>query len=100
MKWLLGALLCLPVAAFAQGTKSIFPGQYWDAALLTENTATSRPGAAIQIVASVTGTVTLVLWSGNSIVVTVPVGVTVLPYEVTKATVGTATITSYYNLFQ
>ena len=71
-----------------------------DAALLTENTATSRPGAAIQIVASVTGTVTLVLWSGNSIVVTVPVGVTVLPYEVIKATEGSATVTSYYNLFQ
>jgi hypothetical protein len=98
--FLILALLCLPLGAHAQGTKTIFPGQYWDAAALTENTATTRPGAAIQIIASVAGTVTLVLWSGNSIVVSVPTGMTILPYEVTKATVGTATITSYYNLFQ
>lgn len=100
-RWaVVAAALCAPLPGSAQGTKSIFPGQYWDAVALTENTATTRPGAAIQIVASVAGTVTLVLWSGNSIVVSVPSGTTILPYEVTKATVGTATVTSYYNLFQ
>ena len=68
-----------------------------DAFLLTEATP-GVPGRAIQIRASGAGTVTLTLLDGSTIPVTVPTGVTVLPYMVTKATVGTATITSYYNL--
>jgi hypothetical protein len=75
------------------------PGQVWDATLLTEATAVSRPGAAIQITASVSGTVTLTLASGNTIIVTPAIGDNIYPYQVTKATVGTATITRYYNLY-
>ena len=81
------------------GTKTLFAGSYWDAAQLTEAT-TGRCGAAIQIIASAAGTVTLELWSGNSIVVDVVVGMNLFEYSVVKATVGTATITSYYNLFK
>jgi hypothetical protein len=55
-------------------------------------------GVAIQIIASVAGTVTLTLLDGSTIPVTVPIGTTTLPYMVTKATAGTATVTSYYNL--
>lgn len=66
---------------------------------LSENTpAIGGAGIGIQITASGAGTVTLTLLDGSTIPVTVPTGVTVLPYMVTKATVGTATITSYYNL--
>ena len=73
-------------------------GSYYGAVALAENTTTQQPGIAIQIIASVAGTVTLVLLDGSSIVVSVPTGTTIYPYQVTKATVGGATITSYYNL--
>lgn len=81
------------------GARSWWLGQICDALQLTENTATQQPGAAIQISASGAGTVTLTLNSGNTIVVNVAVGDNIYPYQVIKATVGTATITSYYNLF-
>lgn len=83
----------------SSGARSWWLGQICDAAQLTENTLTQRPGAAIQITASGVGTVTLTLLSGATIPVTVAVGDNIYPYQVTKATVGTATITSYYNLF-
>ncbi|HXJ61906.1 MAG TPA: hypothetical protein VNU68_35150 [Verrucomicrobiae bacterium] len=73
-------------------------GSYYGAVQLTEDTPANGPGTAIQIVASVAGTVTLVLMDGSSIVVSVPAGTSIWPYQVTKATKGGATITSYYNL--
>ena len=81
------------------GARSWWLGQICDALALTENTLTQQPGAAIQISASGAGTVTLTLNSGNTIVVNVAVGDNIYPYQVIKATVGTATITAYYNLF-
>lgn len=69
-----------------------------NATALTEDTATTMPGRAIQITATVAGTVTLTLISGDTIVVTVVAGDNIYPYAVTKATVGTATISHYYNL--
>ena len=74
-------------------------GSYSGAFPLSENTpSTGGAGVAIAITASVTGTVTLTLLDGSTIVVTLPVGTTILPFMVTKATVGSATVTSYYNL--
>lgn len=81
------------------GARSWWLGQIMDAQLLTEATDTQRPGAAIQITASVAGTVTLTLLSGNTIVVNPQVGDNLYPYQVTRATVGTATVSAYYNLF-
>lgn len=81
------------------GARSWWPGQICDALQLTENTPTQRPGAAIQITASVAGTVTLTLVSGATIVVNPNVGDSIYPYQVIKATVGSATISAYYNLF-
>lgn len=83
----------------AAAPRSLYPGQVWDALAMVENTASARVGSAIQITASVAGTVTLLLQSGNPIIVTVPVGDSIYPYQVTKATVGTATVTRYYQLF-
>lgn len=68
------------------------------AALLTEDTSTTAPGKAIQISATVAGTVTLTLFDGSLIIVNVVVGDNIYPYSVSKATVGTATISNYYNL--
>lgn len=65
---------------------------------LTEATP-GVPGRAIQIRASVAGTVTLLLSGGTSIDVDVPIGTSIFPYAVQQATVGSATITSYTNLF-
>ena len=79
--------------------RSWYLGQVCDAALLADGVQTQRPGAAIQITASVTGTVTLTLLSGATIVVNPPVGDSVYPYQVIMAKAGTATITAYYNLF-
>lgn len=81
------------------GARTWWPGQIAGALLLTENTVTQRPGAAIQITASVAGSVTLTLNDGTTIVVNPQVGDNIYPYQVLKATVGTATITAYYNLF-
>lgn len=80
--------------------RSWFAGQICDAERLTENVQAQRPGAAIQITASTAGTVTLTLNSGNTIVVTLSVGDNIYPYQVLRATVGTAVVTAYYNLFQ
>lgn len=65
---------------------------------LTEDTV-GIPGRGIQIRASVAGTVTLLLAGGTSIDVDVVVGTQIFPYSVQKATVGSATITTYDNLF-
>lgn len=81
------------------GTRSWWLGQICDAVQLSEDTITQRPGAAIQITATVAGSVTLTLNTGSTIVVNPQVGDNIYPYQVTKATVGTATITAYYNLF-
>lgn len=81
------------------GTHSLFAGQVWDNLLLTDNVS-ARCGAAVQITASVAGTVTLTLWSGNTIVVTVGVGDSIYGYQCTKFAAGTATVTRCYNLFQ
>lgn len=76
-----------------------WPGQYQGAFPLSENTAVlTGAGSGIMITASVAGTVTLTLLDGSTVVVSVPVGSTIYPFQVIKATVGTATITSYYNL--
>lgn len=83
---------------FVPGQPNPYPGQIWDAVALSDGVATQRPGAAIQISASVAGTVTLTLASGHTIVVNVAVGDSIYPYQVTKATAVTATAT-YYNLF-
>lgn len=80
------------------GARSWWLGQIMDAVALTEATETQRPGAAIQISASGAGTVTLTLLSGATIVVNPQVGDNLYPYQVVKATVGTATIDAYYNL--
>lgn len=66
---------------------------------LTENTAGMIPGRAILITASVAGTVTLTLQNGSTVIVNPAAGDNIYPFAVTKATVGTATITNYYNLF-
>lgn len=81
------------------GARTWWPGQICGAAQLTENTRTQRPGAAIQITASVAGSVTLTLNDDTTIVVNPQIGDNIYPYQVLKATVGTATITAYYNLF-
>lgn len=81
------------------GTKSLFPGQVWDALALTDNVA-ARAGAAIQLTSSNSGTVTLTLWSGATLVVTVSPGDSIYPYQCTKYHAGTAVITAAYNLFQ
>lgn len=74
-------------------------GSYYGAVALTENTpAIGGAGVAILITATTAGTVTLTLLDSSTVVVTVPLGSTILPFMVTKATVGTATITGYYNL--
>lgn len=78
--------------------RTVWNGQIVDAVPLSSGVATQQPGAAIQITASVAGEVTLELYSGNEIIVTVAVGDNIYPYQVVKATVGTATITRYYNL--
>lgn len=80
-------------------TQGLYPGQIWDCEEIEDDTETSRPGAALQITASVAGTVTLTLGSGAEIIVTVAVGDTIVPYQVTKAAQGTATVQKYYNLF-
>lgn len=61
------------------GARSWWLGQVCDCQQLTENTVTQRPGAAI--------------------VVNVTAGDSIYPFQVVKATVGTATISAYYNLF-
>lgn len=76
-----------------------WPGQICDCLQLSNDTLTQQPGAAIQITASVAGTVTLLLWHGRTIVVNPQVGDNIYPYQVVKATSGTATISAYYNLF-
>jgi hypothetical protein len=81
------------------GTHSLFPGQIWDALSLTDN-VTARAGAAIQITSSNSGSVTLTLWSGATIVVTVSPGDSIYPYQCTKFHAGTAAVVSAYNLFQ
>ena len=81
------------------GMRTWWAGQIADVEQLTEDTPTQRPGAAIQITASVGGTVTLTLLSGNTIIVNQQVGDNLYPYQVLRATVGTATISAYYNLF-
>lgn len=74
-------------------------GSYSGAFALTENTTSiGGAGIAVAITATVAGTVTLTLLDGSTIVVSVPTGTTIWPFMVTKATVGTATITSYSNL--
>jgi hypothetical protein len=81
------------------GARSWYLGQVCDAALLANGVPTQRPGAAIQITASVAGTVILTLVSGATIVVNPPVGDSIYPYQVVMAAAGTATVTAYYNLF-
>lgn len=83
----------------SSGARSWWLGQICDAVLLLDGVATQRPGAAIQITASVAGTVTLTLNTGSTIVVNPLVGDNLYPYQVVKAAAGTATITAYYNLF-
>lgn len=81
--------------------RTIFPGQICDCLELSDGVRTQRPGAAIQISATGAGTVTLELWNGgNEIIVNVAVGDSIYPYQVVKATAGTAVISKYYNLYQ
>lgn len=80
------------------GARSWWAGQICDCVKLTENTTTQQPGAAIQISATGAGTVILTLLSGATITVNVQVGDSIYPYQVTKATAGTATGLTYYNL--
>ena len=85
--------------SFTLGQPNPYLGQVWDSEQLSDGVTTQRPGAAIQISASVAGTVTLTLLSGSTIVVNVGVGDSIYPYQVTQAKAGTATVTAYYNLF-
>lgn len=76
-------------------------GPITDAFSFADNTATAA-GTDIQITVSTSGTVTLTLLSGRTIVVN-PIAATpaqdnIYPYSVTKAVAGTAVVTSYYNL--
>lgn len=74
-------------------------GSYYGAVALTEDTTSvNGAGTAIQITATGAGTVTLTLLDGSTIVVSVPAGSTIYPYQVTKATTGSATATAFYNL--
>ena len=66
---------------------------------LAENTASTLVPRAIQISASVAGTVTLTLVDSSTIVVNVVAGDNIYPYCVQKAVVGTATVSAYYLLF-
>lgn len=79
--------------------QTAFPGQIRGCLLLADGAQVQRPGAAIQISATVAGTVNLVFWDGTEIVVNVQVGDSLYPYQVLKATAGTATISAFYNLF-
>lgn len=79
--------------------RSLWPGSTCDAALMANAVETQRPGAAIQITVTGTGTVTLVLWSGATIVVNPQVGDSIYPYQVKKYTAGTATGVVCYSLF-
>jgi hypothetical protein len=74
------------------------PPPVTNAYALTENT-TGAPGRAIMITATGAGTVTLTLAGGTTIVVNPVVGDNIYPFAVSKATVGTATVGAYYNLF-
>lgn len=81
------------------GARTWWLGQICDALLLSDGVVTQRPGAAIQISATVAGTVTLTLLNGVTIVVNPQVGDNLYPYQVVMATAGTATVSAYYNLF-
>lgn len=85
--------------AFVPTPRSVFLGQICDCLLLAEGVLTQRPGAAIQISVSNPGDVTLVLWSGASIVVNLSVGDSIYPYQVVSYTPGSATVSAAYNLF-
>lgn len=67
------------------------------AASVADNTTVSA-GFAILLSASVTGTVTLTLQSGDTVVVNPAVGDNIYPFAVVKRVVGTATLASAYNL--
>ena len=69
-----------------------------DAWLLTNSSAGQLPGQSVMITASVTGTVTLTLQSGNTIIVTVQVGDNIYPFACTNRVTGTATVSAVYNL--
>lgn len=78
---------------------TLYLGQVNDAVLLVDGVATQRVGAAIQITADDAGEVTLTLYSGAEVIITVGIGDSIYPYQVSKYTSGTATITRAYNLF-
>lgn len=81
--------------------RSVAPGSYCDALLLSAGVVTQQPGAAIMITASVTATVAaLTLWSGNTITVNPPIGDTIYPFEVVEYVTSAGTITAAYNLFK
>lgn len=63
-------------------------------------TVSSTPGAAV-LVSGVTtaGTVTLTLPGGSTVVESVPLGSTRLPYGVTAAVAGTAVVGAFQSLF-
>ena len=80
--------------------RTVAPGQICDCFLMSNATPTQRPGSAIQITVTTSGTITLTLWSGNTIVVNPQVGDSIYPYEVTMYTTGTAQGVVCYNLYQ
>lgn len=79
--------------------RSVSPGTVCDCALMSAGVATQTPGSAIQVTASVTGTVVLTLWSGATITVNPQVGDSIYPYQVKSYTAGTATVTACYSLY-
>lgn len=83
---------------------SLFPlnqwaGQVQDCLLLNEGEVTQRPGAAVQISATGSGSVDLTLVSGAEIVVNVAAGDSIYPYEIVKYVEGSATLSAVYNLY-
>jgi hypothetical protein len=74
-------------------------GQIRDALAMTSGVVTQRPGAAFMLTVSVSGTVTLTLLSGATVVITPGVGDTIVPFQVTQFVTGTATVTAAYNLY-
>lgn len=74
------------------------PDAIRSAAAVADNTVMTLIGYGFFITASVTGTVTLTLDSGDTIIITPAVGDNIYPFAVSKMVAGTAVVTRAYNI--
>ena len=88
------------MSADERNPRTVWQGQISGCLLLSNATPTQRPGAAIQITVTSSGTITLTLWSGDTIVVNPQVGDSIYPYQVVRYDTGTADGVVCYNLYQ